>query len=92
LAAKPPKLLVQAREVLRMKHDAYRIKQASIDWARKSIRFHNKCHPKDMGANDINAYLSHLANYENAAPSSQNQALSALFTFYNHVLQIELAR
>lgn len=44
-----------------------------------------------MGANDINAYISHLASYEHAAPSTQNQALRVLFTLYNHVLQTELA-
>ena len=45
-----------------------------------------------MGVNEINAYLSHLANHENVASSTQNQALSAILFLYNHVLHIELSR
>jgi site-specific recombinase XerD len=44
LTAKPPKLLDQVREVLTMKHYAYRTEQAYIDWIKRFIFFHNKRH------------------------------------------------
>jgi site-specific recombinase XerD len=89
---RPPKLLEQMQQELRTRGYAYRTERTYIDWVRKYILFHNKCYPKDMGANEINAYLSHLANHENVASSTQNQALSAILFLYNHVLRIELLR
>ena len=89
---RPPKLLDRMQQELRARGYALRTEKTYIDWARKYILFHNKRHPKDMRANEINAYLSHLANHENVAPSTQNQALSAILFLYNHVLHIELSR
>jgi integron integrase len=55
------------------------------------IMFHNKRHPKDMGAPEIEAFLSHLAVQRHVAASTQNQALSALVFLYRHVLHQELS-
>jgi hypothetical protein len=49
------------QQELRTRGYAYRTERIYIDWVRKYILFHNKRHPKDMSANEINAYLSHLA-------------------------------
>lgn len=89
---RPPKLLDQMQQELRTRGYALRTERTYIDWARKYILFHKKRHPQDMGANEINAYLSHLANHENVAASTQNQALSAILFLYNHILHIELSR
>ena len=43
-----------------------------------------------MGADEIRAYLSHLAIQRHVAPSTQTVALSALLFLYRQVLQIEL--
>ena len=43
-----------------------------------------------MNAPEIEAFLTHLAVNQNVAPSTQNQALSALLFLYRHVLHIEL--
>jgi integrase len=43
-----------------------------------------------MGADEIRAYLSHLAIERSVAASTQTVALSALLFLYRHVLQIEL--
>ncbi|MDJ0707300.1 MAG: phage integrase N-terminal SAM-like domain-containing protein [Leptolyngbyaceae cyanobacterium MO_188.B28] len=51
--------------------------------------FHNKRHPKEMGADEIRAYLTHLAVNQNLAASTQNVALSALLFLYRYVLEIE---
>jgi hypothetical protein len=39
--------------------------------------FHDTRHPKDMGAADIEAFLTHLAVQQTVAASTQHQALSA---------------
>jgi hypothetical protein len=55
------KLLDQLREVLRLKHYSYRTEQAYVDWVRRFILFHDKRHPAEMGAPEIQAFLAHLA-------------------------------
>jgi site-specific recombinase XerD len=43
-----------------------------------------------MNTPEIEAFLTWLAVDQNVAPSTQNQALSALLFLYRHVLQVEL--
>jgi len=86
----PPKLLDQVREQLRLEHYAYRTEQAYLDWIKRSIPFHNRRHPREMGAPEIRAFLAHLAVKEHVAASTQTQALSALLLLYHDVLYQEL--
>jgi len=85
-----PRLLDQVRIVIRTKHYSIRTEQAYISWIKKFIIFQNKKHPKEMGAVEINQFLSHLANNGNVAVSTQNQALSALLFLYKEVLSQEI--
>jgi len=89
-AAKPKRLLVQVREELRIRHYAYRTEQTYLHWIRRYIYFHNKRHPKEMGAAEIRAFLSDLADQQHVAAATQNQALCALVFLYKHVLDIEI--
>ncbi len=84
------KLLDQLRDALRLKHYSYRTEEAYVDWARRFILFHNKRHPKDMGAPEIQAFLLHLVNERHVAASTQNQALSAILFLYREVLNKEI--
>jgi hypothetical protein len=43
-----------------------------------------------MGAEEVSAFLSSLANAGGVSASTQNQALAALLFLYSHVLQIDL--
>jgi hypothetical protein len=54
----PPKLLDQVRSRLRVKHYSIRTEQAYVDWIKRFIGFHGKRHPKDMGARDVEAFLT----------------------------------
>ena len=81
-----PRLLDQMREVLRLKHLSFRTEEAYIGWAKRFILFHDKRHPKDMGAAEIRAFLSYLATHEHVAASTQNGALNALLFLYRSVL------
>ena len=89
--AKPKKLLDQVRDVLRVKHYAYRPEKTYVFWIRRYILFHGKKHPGEMGTKEIQEFLTHLAVERSVAASTQNQALNALIFLYKKVLAIELA-
>ena len=89
------KLLDQLREVLRVKHYSLRTEETYVQWTTRFLRFHREQtgewkHPSKMGAPEIVAFLSHLANVENVAGATQNQALNALNFLYSEVLHVEL--
>lgn len=86
----PVRLLDQVRERLRVKHYAIRTETSYVDWIRRFILFHNKRHPKDMAAAEVEQYLTHLAVNRQVSASTQNQALAALLFLYKEVLRIEL--
>lgn len=85
-----PKLLDRMRAEIRVRHYSIRTEEAYVDWARRFILFHNKRHPKEMGAEEVRDFLSHLAVERNVSASTQNQAKSALLFLYRDVLNIEL--
>ena len=66
------------RQALCLKHYSYRTEEAHSDRVRRYIFFHNKHHPAEMGAPEIQAFLTLLAMNENIAASIRNQALSAI--------------
>ena len=86
---KPKKLLEQVQEALRTKHYSYRTEQTYIDWIKRYIIFHKKQHPKDLGVEEIRAFIAHLATDRKVATSTQNQALSAILFLYRTVLAQE---
>jgi integron integrase len=88
---KPKKILNQLRDAIRIKHYSYSTEKTYLHWAKRYIIFHNKRHPAEMGAPEIEAFLSHLTQEANVSASTQNQAFNALLFLYRNVLQIELA-
>lgn len=85
-----PRLLDQVRERIRYRHYSIRTERAYVGWIRRFILFHGKRHPVSMGATEVEAFLSYLANHDNVAASTQNQALSAILFLYREVLGIKL--
>jgi integron integrase len=90
METKSPKLLDSVREILRTKQYSYRTEQAYLDWIKRFIFFHNKRNPKAMGTEEVQAFITYLANERHLAASTQNQALSALVFLYKYVLQKEI--
>lgn len=88
--SQPKKLMEQVSDALRTKHYAYRTEQTYLDWIKRYILFHNKRHPKDMGENEIRAFIAHLTAERKVAVSTSNQALSAILFLYRTVLQIKM--
>jgi site-specific recombinase XerD len=81
-----PRLLDQVRDRIRRKHYSIRTEQAYVDWIRRFILHHNKRHPRDMGAAEVEAFLTHLAVARRVSASTQNQAKSAILFLYKEVL------
>ena len=61
--------------------------RASAYGLRRFLRFHQRRHPREMGSEEVNAFLTHLAVEGQVSPSSQNQALSALLFLYRELLE-----
>jgi site-specific recombinase XerD len=88
------KLLDQVRQVLRVRHYSYRTEQCYVAWITHYLRF---CkgdgawrHPCELGAADVERFLSHLAIERQVSSSTQNQALNAVVFLYRAVLQMDL--
>jgi site-specific recombinase XerD len=85
-----PKLLDQVRERIRVMRYSYRTEQSYVQWIKRFIFFHNKKHPKDMGKEEVSAFLTHLAVDRRVSASTQNQALAALLFLYREVLETDI--
>jgi integron integrase len=85
-----PRLLDQVREQIRLKHYSIRTERVYCEWIRRFIRFHQYRHPSEMGAAEVEAFLSDLAVRRNVSASTQNQALAALLFLYKQVLKLDL--
>jgi integron integrase len=83
----PPKLLDKVREVLRRRHYSYQTEKSYIQWIKRFIAFHGMKPPREMGALEVEAFLTYLAVEQKVAPATQNQALSALVFLYREVYQ-----
>ena len=89
-ASNAPRLLNRVRDKIRLKHYSIRTEQAYTDWIKRFVLFHKKRHPTDMGAAEVEEFLTHLAVAGKVSASTQNQAKSALLFLYREVLAMEL--
>jgi integron integrase len=89
-AQQPPRLLEEVRRVIRACHHSLRTEEQYVHWVRSYVRFHRMRHPRDMGAAEVEAYLTHLAADRHVAPATHRQALSALLFLYRKVLGLDL--
>jgi len=88
------RLLDQLREVLRYKHYSLRTEEAYLYWVKLFVRWHGRSgqvrHPREMGAAEVQQFLSMLTTERNVSVSTHNQALSALLFLYREVLGVKL--
>lgn len=89
-SSSPPKLLDQVREKIRYKHYSLSTENTYISWIKQYILFNDKRHPSDMGAAEVEAFLTYLATARHVSSSTQNQALSAILFLYREVLALDL--
>lgn len=87
---RPPGLIQHYREELQARHYARRTVATYEQWLRRFLRFHGMRHPREMGSEEVNAFLTHLAVEGNVSASTQNQALAALLFLYRELLERDL--
>ena len=80
------RLMEIVRRRLREGRYSKRTEEAYVHWIRRYIVFHGRRHPRDIGPDDVQRFLSALAVRDHVAASTQNQALAALLFLYCRVL------
>src|SRR5207302_11405952 len=75
---------------MRTRHLSLRTEQAYLQWLRRYIAFHGRKHPRELGAPEVEQFLTFLAVRRKVSAATQNQALQALLFLYRHVLESEL--
>jgi hypothetical protein len=70
-----PRLFDVVRDRMRVKHYSLRTERTYLQWMRRFILFHGRRHPRDLGAPEIEAFLSHLAVNRAVAASTQTSYL-----------------
>ena len=90
----PVRLMDQVRERIRYLHYSLSTEKTYLYWIRFYIRWQatggQMRHPRDMGAAEVEAFLTMLATERKVSASTHNQALSALLFLYREVLCITL--
>ena len=89
-APKPKKLEQQLREALRARGCSLATEQAYWMWVRQFVLFHDRRHPRELGAGEVQEFLTHLAVDRELRGSSQSQCLNALVFLYKYVLGVPL--
>jgi integron integrase len=85
-----PGLLEVARDRMRTLHLALRTEQAYLQWIRRYLHFHQRRHPRDLGPEAVEQFLTDLAVHRKVSSSTQNQGLQALLFLYRQVLGVDL--
>ncbi len=88
------RVLDQLRERIRYMHYSLSTEQVYVYWVRFFIRWSARDggmrHPREMGAADVEAFLTMLATQRKVSASTHNQALSAILFLYREVLGVAL--
>lgn len=80
----------EMQRVLRLRHTSLRTERSYLGWLRRFHTFSGERPGVELRAGDVVRFLSHLAVEESVAPSTQNQAFSALLFMFRHVLGRDL--
>lgn len=89
-AERSPRLLEAVRMRMRRLGMSLRTEDAYTAWIRRFVLVNGKRHPREMGACEVERFLTLLASRDRVAASTQNQALAALLFLYREVLGISL--
>ena len=89
------RLLDQMRERIRYLHYSLSTEKTYLHWIKFFVRWHGRDgtpmrHPREMGAPEVEAFLTMLTTERKVSTYTHNQALSALLFLYREVLAIDL--
>jgi len=75
---------------IRVENYARTTEKTYWQWIRDFLRFYDGRRPRDLGAEEIHAYLGYLAVEKQVAAATQNQALNAVVFLYRNVVKKEV--
>src|SRR5258707_1283255 len=58
LLPRPPRLLDQVRQILRVRHYALGTEDCYVQWIRRFTLFHGKRHPRNLGAAEVEQFVT----------------------------------
>ena len=70
-ASAQPRLLDRVRDGIRIRHYSRRTEETYVHWIKRFIYFSGKRHPAEMAAEEVTAFLNHLASERNVAAATQ---------------------
>lgn len=79
--------LEQLRGEMRLRGYSIRTEKTYLFWIRQYIFYNAKRHPRDMGVEEVKAFLTWLATHRHVAVNTQKVALNALVFLYHKVLK-----
>ena len=84
-------MLSKMKEIMRLRHYAANTEKTYLLWTRRFLDYQRKTGTSAQPvAEDVKAFLTHLAMNEKVSSSTQNQAFNALLLFFREVLNIDL--
>ncbi len=90
LDAKSTRFIPRLRIFIRAKGLAYSTEKTYLHWVKRYIYHHQYKHPDQMGAKEIEDFLTHLAIHHNTAKATQDIAFNALIFLYREFLKVEI--
>ena len=85
-----PKLLPQVQEKMRTGSYSPKTIQSYVRWIKEFILFNDARHPSELGKENLENFLTHLAVKKNVSASTQNQALSAILYLYKNIVKRDI--
>jgi site-specific recombinase XerD len=84
---KPSPFLQSVSNFMAVRRYSKRTIKSYLYWMRHFIVFHDKQHPSDMSALEVEQFLTYLAVSRKVSVSTQKIALNALAFLYNRMLE-----
>ncbi|PNU19866.1 integron integrase [Geothermobacter hydrogeniphilus] len=79
--------LVAVRQELRLRHYSKRTEEAYLSWMKAYLGHSGDEDPGKLGAEEVRAFLTYLADKREVSANTQKQALNALVFLYEQVLK-----
>ena len=84
--------LKEMKNLLRLRHYAYRTEQTYMEWVGRYMDYTAGLGLEWNAGSSVRSFLSHLALRKSVASSTQNQALNALVFLFRETLHVELEK
>ena len=76
-SSRPGQLEESFRRRTRLRHPSYRTEQTYWDWIKRFLVFHGKRHPRELGAEEVSGFLTHLGVRKGVSPASVRRVREA---------------